>query len=205
MNISFDECIQYNYRGTIVDAFDLTAGLLAAGATIVILPKFEMNDLLLAIAKYKVSYFPLVPPILVGMVNHADQIKKNYDLSSLRIVLSGGAPLGKDLIEGFVEKFPNVVIMQGYGLTESTAIGASTDCLEESRRYGTAGLLSPSMEAKIVHPESGKALGVNQTGELWLRGPTVMKCKCVSISALTLEFNSSSVQSIVLLPNSFPQ
>ncbi|XP_074263864.1 peroxisomal OPC-8:0-CoA ligase 1-like [Silene latifolia] len=150
-------------------------GLLASGATIVVLSKFEMNDLLLAIAKYKVNYFPLVPPILVAMVNHADQIKKNYDLSSLKHVLSGGAPLGKEVIEGFVEKFPNVVIMQGYGLTESTAIGASTDSLEESRKYGTAGLLSPSIEAKIVDPESGVALGVNQTGELWLRGPTVMK------------------------------
>lgn len=150
-------------------------GLLAAGATIVVLPKFEMNDLLLAIAKYKVSYFPLVPPILVAMVNNADQIKKNYDLSSLSYVLSGGAPLGKELIEGFVEKFPNVMIMQGYGLTESTAVGASTDSLDESRKYGTAGMISPSNEAKIVDPESGKALGVNQTGELWLRGPTIMK------------------------------
>ncbi|XP_021737149.1 4-coumarate--CoA ligase-like 5 [Chenopodium quinoa] len=150
-------------------------GLLAAGATIVVLPKFEMNDLLLAISKYKVSYFPLVPPILVAMANHADHIKKNYDLSSLKHVLSGGAPLGKEVIEGFLEKFPNVVIMQGYGLTESTGIGATTDCLEESRRYGTAGLLSPSTEAKIVDPESGKALGVNQTGELWLRSHTVMK------------------------------
>ncbi|XP_021756498.1 4-coumarate--CoA ligase-like 5 [Chenopodium quinoa] len=150
-------------------------GLLAAGATIVVLPKFEMNDLLLATSKYKVSYFPLVPPILVAMANHADHIKKNYDLSSLKHVLSGGAPLGKEVIEGFMEKFPNVVIMQGYGLTESTGIGATTDCLEESRRYGTAGLLSPSTEAKIVDPESGKALGVNQTGELWLRSHTVMK------------------------------
>lgn len=153
----------------------LITGLLAAGATIVVLPKFEMNDLFLALSKYKISYFPLVPPILVGMVNNADQIKKNFDLSSLSHVLSGGAPLGKELIEGFIEKFPNVVIMQGYGLTESTAIGASTDSLEESRRYGTAGLLSPSIEARIVDPDSGKVLGVNQTGELWLRGPTIMK------------------------------
>ncbi|KAK9740106.1 hypothetical protein RND81_03G011700 [Saponaria officinalis] len=150
-------------------------GLLATGATIVVLSKFEMNDLFVAISKYNVNYFPLVPPILVAMVNHADQIKKNYNLSSLRNVLSGGAPLGKEVIEGFVEKFPNVIIMQGYGLTESTAIGASADTLEESRKYGTAGLLSPSIEAKIVDPESGVALGVNQTGELWLRGPTVMK------------------------------
>lgn len=150
-------------------------GLLAAGATVVVLSKFEMNDLLLAISKYKVSYFPLVPPILVALVNHADQIKKKYDLSSLRRILSGGAPLGKELIEGFAAKFPGVAILQGYGLTESTAIGASTNSLEESQKYGTAGMLSPSMEAKIVDPDSGRALAVNQTGELWLRGPSVMK------------------------------
>ncbi|KAK6118939.1 hypothetical protein DH2020_047318 [Rehmannia glutinosa] len=101
--------------------------------------------------------------------------KKKYDLSSLTSVLSGGAPLSKEVTEGFSEEYPNVTILQGYGLTESTGIGASTDSQEESRRYGTAGLLSPNMEAKIVDPESGEALTVNRTGELWLRGPTIMK------------------------------
>ncbi|GMH20518.1 hypothetical protein Nepgr_022359 [Nepenthes gracilis] len=150
-------------------------GLLAAGATVVVLPKFEMSDLLSAISKYRVTDFPLVPPILVGMMNNADEIKSKYDLRSLRFVLSGGAPLSKEVIEGFVEKFPEVTILQGYGLTESAAIGASTDSLEESRKYGTAGLLSPNMEAKIVDPDSSEALPVNRTGELWLRGPTIMK------------------------------
>ncbi|KAL8128908.1 hypothetical protein V2J09_018063 [Rumex salicifolius] len=150
-------------------------GLLATGATIVVLPKFEIHDLFSAISKYKVNYFPLVPPILVAMISNAAAIQKSYDLAALKYVLSGGAPLGKEVIEGFAEKFPEVAIMQGYGLTESAAIGASTDSMEESRRYGTAGKVSPSMEAKIVDPESGGALGMNQTGELWLRGPTVMK------------------------------
>ncbi|KAE8716369.1 4-coumarate--CoA ligase-like 4 [Hibiscus syriacus] len=71
-------------------------------------------------------------------------------------------------------------------LTESTGIGASTDSLEESRRYGTAGMLSPSMEAKVVDPESGKALMVNQTGELWLKGPSVMKGPPAELEALLL-------------------
>lgn len=93
-------------------------------------------------------------------------------------MLCGGAPLSKELTEGFMEKYPGVVIMQGYGLTESTGIGASTDTVEESRRYGTAGLLSANMEAKIVDPEAGIALPVNWTGELWLKGPTVMKGMC---------------------------
>ncbi|XP_055811689.1 probable CoA ligase CCL5 [Solanum dulcamara] len=151
------------------------AGLLASGSTVVVLSKFEMDEMLSSIHKYKATTLPLVPPILVALVNNADLIRKKYDLSSLETVLSGGAPLSKEVIEGFVEKYPSVKILQGYGLTESTAIGASTDSLEESRRYGTAGMLSPSMEAKIVDPESGKAFPVNKTGELWLRGPTIMK------------------------------
>ncbi|KAK3004422.1 hypothetical protein RJ639_020144, partial [Escallonia herrerae] len=150
-------------------------GLLASGSTVVVLSKFEMDEMLSAIGKYKATYLPLVPPILVAMVNNADAINKNYDMSTLKSVLSGGAPLSKEVIEGFVEKYPAVNISQGYGLTESTAVGASTDTVEESRRYGTAGMLSPSMEAKIVEPESGKPLPVNRTGELWLRGPTIMK------------------------------
>lgn len=148
---------------------------LAVGSTVVILSKFDMNDMLSAVQNYKATYLPLVPPILIGLVNNADKIRSAYDLSSLTTVLCGGAPLSKEVTEGFVDKFPGVIIMQGYGLTESTGAGSSTDTMEESRRYGTAGLLSPSTEGRIVDPDSGVALAVNQTGELWLRGPTVMK------------------------------
>nr|WQG15641.1 4-coumarate:coA ligase 2a [Euphorbia maculata] len=150
-------------------------GILASGSTIIVLSKFEMQEMFSAIERYRATDLPVVPPILIAMINGADQIKAKYDISSLSTLLSGGAPLSKEVIEGFVEKYPTMTIRQGYGLTESTAMGASTDALEESRRYGTAGLLSPSMEAKIVNPETGEALSVNQTGELWLRGATVMK------------------------------
>ncbi|KAL5219048.1 hypothetical protein ABZP36_019732 [Zizania latifolia] len=146
-------------------------GLLGCGATVVVLSKYELPEMLRAINTYGVTYLPLVPPILVAMVAHPKQLP----LGQLHKVLSGGAPLGKDLIEGFREKYPHVEILQGYGLTESTAIGASTDSAEESRRYGTAGLLSPNTEAKIVDPDSGEALPVSRTGELWIRGPYVMK------------------------------
>ncbi|KAJ0725068.1 putative AMP-dependent synthetase/ligase, AMP-binding, ANL domain-containing protein [Helianthus annuus] len=109
-------------------------GLIASGATVVVLSKFEIHEMLSAIGRYGVTYLLLVPPILVALVNTASQIRSKYDLKTLKYVLSGGAPLSKELMEGFMEKYPGVTIMQGYGLTESTRIGASTDTVEESRR-----------------------------------------------------------------------
>ncbi|KAF5740927.1 4-coumarate--CoA ligase-like 5-like [Tripterygium wilfordii] len=148
--------------------------MFASGLTLVILPKFDLHDMLSAIEKFHVTFLPLVPPILVALINGAKQVRANYDLSSLQGVISGGAPLSKEMIEDFVERYPTVGIMQGYASTES-GTGASTDSLEESRRYGTAGLLSSRLEAKIVDPETGEALSVNRRGELWLRGPSIMK------------------------------
>ncbi|PNY04116.1 4-coumarate-CoA ligase 5-like protein [Trifolium pratense] len=150
-------------------------GVLALGSTTVVLSKFEMHDMLLSIEKFKASYLPLVPPILVAMLNNADIIKSKYDLSSLQAVLCGGAPLSKEVTEGFIEKYPDVTIFQGYGLTESSGVGSSTESLEETRKYGTAGLVSASTEAMIVDTETAQPLPVNRTGELWLRGPTIMK------------------------------
>ncbi|CAL1355409.1 unnamed protein product [Linum trigynum] len=165
-------------------------GLLASGSTIVVLSKFEMDEMLSAIGRYRATYLPLVPPILVAMIGGGDRIRARYDLSSLRTVLCGGAPLSKEVIEGFLEKYQTVRILQGYGLTESTGIGASTDTAEESRRYGTAGMLNPSMEAKIVDPESGEALPVNRTGELWLRGPSIMKGYFSNVEATSSTLDS---------------
>ncbi|RZR87982.1 hypothetical protein BHM03_00015461 [Ensete ventricosum] len=146
-------------------------GLLGSGSTVVVLSKFELGEMVRAINEYGATYLPLVPPILVAMANQS----RPLPLGRLRRALSGGAPLSREVIEGFREKYPAVEILQGYGLTETTGIGASTDSAEESRRYGTAGLLSPNTEARIVDPDSGAALPVNRTGELWLRGPYVMK------------------------------
>lgn len=79
-------------------------GLLISGSTIVVLSKFEMHDMFSTIDKFRATFLPLVPPILVAMINNADAIKGKYDLSSLHTVLSGGAPLSKEVTEGFVDK-----------------------------------------------------------------------------------------------------
>ncbi|XVE94447.1 hypothetical protein REPUB_Repub02eG0009300 [Reevesia pubescens] len=150
-------------------------GKLRAGSTVVILSKFNMNEMLSAIEKYRVTCLPLVPPILLALVKGADQIRNKYDLTSLQSIVCGGAPLSKEVINRFLDKFPTGEIRQGYALTETTGFGASVHSTEESRKFGAVGLLSPCSEAKIVDHATGGALKVNQTGELWLRSPSIMK------------------------------
>ncbi|CAN7034926.1 unnamed protein product [Brassica rapa subsp. trilocularis] len=149
--------------------------LIALGWTTMVLPKFEMSKLLSAVETHRPTHLTLVPPMVVAMVNGAKEINSKYDVSSLHTVVAGGAPLSREVIEKFVKSYPNVKVLQGYGLTETTAIVATMFTKEETERYGSSGLLSPNVEAKIVDPDTGRLLGVDQTGELWLRSPTVMK------------------------------
>ncbi|ESQ34747.1 hypothetical protein EUTSA_v10007272mg [Eutrema salsugineum] len=150
-------------------------GTVALGTTVVILRRFELHDMMAAVEKYRATILALAPPVVVAMINGADLIKAKYDLSSLRMVRCGGAPLSKEVTEGFLEKYPTVDIFAGYALTESNGAGASIESVEESRRYGAAGLLSSGVEARIVDPETGRVMGANQTGELWLKGPSIAK------------------------------
>ncbi|KFK44165.1 hypothetical protein AALP_AA1G223300 [Arabis alpina] len=152
-----------------------TMATVALGSTVVILQRFELHEMLEAVDKYRATSLVLAPPVLVAMINDSDRIKAKYNLSSLKTVRSGGAPLSKEVTESFKEKYPTVDILQGYALTESNSSGASTDSVEESRRYGAAGMLSSGVEARIVDPDTGRVMGANQTGELWLKGPAITK------------------------------
>lgn len=146
---------------------------LAAGATIVVPPKFDMEEMLHSVERYRVTLLPTVPSVLAALAKSA--VANKYDLGSLQQIHLGGAPLGKDVILSFTAKFPHIQIRQGYGLTETIGAIAYTNSDEENRRNGTVGLLSAVVEAKLVDPVSAKPLPPNQRGELWLRGPTIMK------------------------------
>lgn len=150
---------------------------LAAGATIVMPPKFDMEEILRSVEQYRVTLLPTVPSVLAALAKSTGAHK--YDLGSLQQISLGGAPLGKDVILSFNAKFPRIQIGQGYGLTETVGAIAYTNSDEESdeenRRTGTVGLLSDVVEAKVVDPDSAKSLPPNHRGELWLRGPTIMK------------------------------
>ncbi|KAF3444480.1 hypothetical protein FNV43_RR14172 [Rhamnella rubrinervis] len=149
----------------------------AVNDTVVVMEKYELSKMLRAVEEFRVSHLMLVPAVVVAMVKpDADHITASYDLSSLESVGCGAAPLGKDMITAFKSRFPNVVLAQGYGLTETTGVAFRTVNPEElSQRWDSTGRLLRSSEAKIVDPDTGEALLPCQQGELWIRGPSIMK------------------------------
>ncbi|XP_043724268.1 4-coumarate--CoA ligase-like 9 [Telopea speciosissima] len=145
----------------------------ALAETMVLMERFDFEGMLKTIEAYKVGYMPVSPPLVVAMAK--SELVDKYDLSSLQGVGSGGAPLGKEVTERFASRFPNVQIGQGYGLTESTGGAARMVGPEEGKRYGSVGRLGENLEAKIVDPVTGEPLPPGQQGELWLRGPIIMR------------------------------
>jgi acyl-CoA synthetase (AMP-forming)/AMP-acid ligase II len=147
----------------------LHAGL-AAGATVVTLPRFELEGFLRAIQDHRATLTIVVPPVALALAGHP--LVDAYDLSSLRLLGVGGAPLGASVEQRCAERL-GCVVGQGYGMTEASAL-LTVGPLEAPRR-GSVGRLVPNTEARIVDPASGDDLGPGRAGELWIRGPQVMR------------------------------
>ncbi|KAL3501047.1 hypothetical protein ACH5RR_035496 [Cinchona calisaya] len=145
----------------------------ALGGTVVAIKRFDLELMARKVEEFKVTHLALAPPSLVAMVNNADVASK-YDLSSLEMVLCGGALLANAVTERFKIEFPNVAVAQAYGLTEATGGITRTMGPNESRVKGTVGRLNSFCQAKIVDP-NGLGLPPFKEGELWVRGPTIMK------------------------------
>nr|GEW31404.1 4-coumarate--CoA ligase 2 [Tanacetum cinerariifolium] len=150
---------------------------LRAGAAILIMQKFDIIPFLELIQKYKVTIGPFVPPIVLTIANNEETVDK-YDLSSIRTVMSGAAPLGKELEDTVRNKFPNAKLGQGYGMTEAGPVLSM--CLAFAKepseiKSGACGTVVRNAEMKIVDPETGLSLPVNQRGEICIRGDQIMK------------------------------
>ncbi|KAH6829238.1 4-coumarate:CoA ligase 2 [Perilla frutescens var. hirtella] len=149
---------------------------LRVGAAILIMQKFDIVPFLELMQRYKVTIGPFVPPIVLAIVK--SPLVGKYDISSVRMVMSGAAPLGKELEDAVRAKFPNAKLGQGYGMTEAGPVLSM--CLAFAKepfeiKSGACGTVVRNAEMKIVDPETGASLGRNQSGEICIRGDQIMK------------------------------
>ncbi len=147
----------------------LMNGLLAEGVGVVTMPRFDMEQALGLIEQHKVTQFFAVPPIVLGLAKHP--AVDNFDLSSLRKIFCGAAPLGAELGEEAAERI-GCAVVQGYGMTELSPISHAT--AGDDVKAGSSGITVPNTECRLVD-ENGEDQGVDGRGELWVRGPQVMK------------------------------
>ena len=147
---------------------------LAGGGTIVSMPRFDMQEFLTLVQKYRATILPLVPPIVLGLVRHPAAAQ--FDLSSVRLVFSGAAPLGEELARALSQKL-GCPVVQGYGMTEASPVTHLSPTRNAPYKPGSAGKIVPNTEVKIVEVSSGSdaELPVGKEGELWIRGPQIMK------------------------------
>ncbi|CAH2056388.1 unnamed protein product, partial [Iphiclides podalirius] len=139
----------------------------------VYLPKFDVDTYLKTIEMYKASQLILVPPVLVVLSKY----QSNHDVSSVKLIISGAAPLHGDTIEAVRKRFTNCeAVLQGYGMTESTlAITRDTYQTVQSSKHGGVGSICEGFTVKIVDLETRNPLGPNQPGEICVKGVMVMK------------------------------
>jgi acyl-CoA synthetase (AMP-forming)/AMP-acid ligase II len=146
--------------------------VLSQGATLITMPKFDMEEFLGIVQKYKITVAPLVPPIVLGLAKHPAVDK--YDLSSLRTIFCGAAPLGEGVAMEAAKRV-GCRVVQGYGMTEASPVTHLTPSRLPNYKVASAGWVAPNTEVMVVDPVTNKPLGVGQPGELWIRGPQIMK------------------------------
>jgi acyl-CoA synthetase (AMP-forming)/AMP-acid ligase II len=145
---------------------------LYTGATIVTMPRFDLQAFLQAAQDYNVSLAHLVPPIILSLSKNP--IVDEYELPNLRTIFSGAAPLGEDLTRACMERL-GCQIRQGYGMTETSPVTHSSPAPPFEVKFGSVGVCAPNTECRIVSLETGWDVGPMGRGEVCVRGPQVMR------------------------------
>jgi acyl-CoA synthetase (AMP-forming)/AMP-acid ligase II len=144
---------------------------LRAGARIVTMPRFDLEQFLVLCQRHRATAIYLAPPVVLALAKNP--LVADYDLSSYRFVVSGAAPLDADL-QRLAAKRLGCKVSQGYGLTETSPVTHSSLHLAE-QPWGTVGQLLPNSEARIVDVATGEDAAPGAPGEVWIRGPHVMR------------------------------
>lgn len=140
------------------------------GSQLILHPKFEFNSFCAAIEKYKITALSAPASAFMTLLKSGTE----YDISSVKKVICGGAPLPKGCAEQIVEKYPHFEdFRQGYGMTEMTILIAFPDY--GSKHYESVGPPTPGNAIKVIDCNTGAVLSHNQMGELCVTGPTLFR------------------------------
>ena len=148
----------------------LMNGVIANGGTVITMPRFDLEEFLSLVQDQKITIAYLVPPIVLALAKHP--LVDQYDLSSLELVFSGAAPLGAEVALAAAERI-GCDVVQGYGMTELSPVTHSTPT--GAFKPGSIGMTIANTEVRVVDASSGEDLDIDEDGELWIRGPQVMK------------------------------
>nr|BAQ25863.1 luciferase homolog [Cryptalaus berus] len=159
--------------------FCTNLGYFLVGNRIVMLKRFQPELFLRSIQDYEVRSVLAVPPIILFLAK--SPIVDKYDLTSLKEIGVGAAPLGKEVGEAVAKRLNLEGIRQGYGLTEATL--AVTFTPNNEFRPGSSGTVVPLMSAKVINIDNGESLGPNVVGELCFKGGLVMRGYAGNIKA----------------------
>jgi acyl-CoA synthetase (AMP-forming)/AMP-acid ligase II len=141
------------------------------GGLCVTMPRFDLAELLRLVQDHRLTHLYVVPPLVLALAKHP--LVDDFDLSSLKLVNSGAAPLDGGLQRACAERL-GCLVTQGYGMTETSLACHTTPQDPEKVRGGAVGLTLPGMESRVVDVETGAELGAGERGEICVRGPNIM-------------------------------
>ena len=141
------------------------------GDNTIVLPKFDLQHYLTAIQNYKINTLYIVPPIIIAMTKNP-QVLKKFDLTCVKTIFTGAAPLGAETADDLQKQYPDWGIRQGYGLTETCTVVCSSAV--HDIWFGSSGSLISGTEGKIISSEGQEVTGHGQKGELLVKSASVV-------------------------------
>ncbi|KAI9700576.1 MAG: hypothetical protein M1820_006730 [Bogoriella megaspora] len=141
------------------------------GLLMVVMPKFDLEKFCRIVQEQKITFVYAVPPVILMLSKHP--VVSKYDLSSIRMMNSGAAPLTKEIQQAVWQRL-KLPVKQGYGLSETSPTTHTQPWEEWDKTIGSVGRMLPHQTAKYMSPEE-QEVPVGEIGELWIKGPNIFK------------------------------